>query len=79
MPRPKDRPPKAAKKPATDYPTYWFFVLEDARQKGNAFEAEEAWRELCRLGVTVIYGNLGAQGMVGATAGCGAEGGRRAV
>jgi hypothetical protein len=38
-----------------DAPTYWFAVLEIAREKGDYDRAAEAQRELARLGVQVRY------------------------
>lgn len=38
-----------------DEPTYWFAVLEIARENGNFERAAEAQRELKRLGVCVSY------------------------
>jgi hypothetical protein len=38
-----------------DEPTYWFAVLEIARQLGDFDQAAEANRQLQRLGVRVTY------------------------
>lgn len=38
-----------------DEPTYWFALLEIAREHGNFEQAAEAKRELVRLGVRVSY------------------------
>jgi hypothetical protein len=38
-----------------DEPTYWFAVLEIARERGDFERAAEAVRELERLGVRVWY------------------------
>jgi hypothetical protein len=38
-----------------DAPTYWFAVLEIARERGDFERAAEAKRQLERLGVTVSY------------------------
>jgi hypothetical protein len=38
-----------------DSPTYWFVVLEAARQRGAFEQAAEAKRELERLGVRVVF------------------------
>jgi hypothetical protein len=39
-----------------DEPTYWFVVLEIARERGDFARAAEAQRQLERLGVSVRYG-----------------------
>lgn len=36
-------------------PTYWFVVLEIARERSDFEQAAEAQRELKRLGVKVTY------------------------
>jgi hypothetical protein len=36
-------------------PTYWFAVLEIAREQGDFEQAAEAKRELRRLGISVSY------------------------
>ena len=36
-------------------PTYWFAILEIARERGDFDRAAEAKRELKRLGVSVTY------------------------
>ena len=46
------RPPKRNHR---DEPTYWFAVLEIARERGNFEEAAEAKQQLTRLGVCVNY------------------------
>jgi hypothetical protein len=38
-----------------DEPTYWFAVLEIARERGDFERAAEAKRQLRRLGVYVSY------------------------
>jgi hypothetical protein len=38
-----------------DEPTYWFAILEIAREKGQFEQAAEAQRQLERLGVKVSY------------------------
>ena len=38
-----------------DAPTYWFVVLEIARERGHFERAAEAQRQLRRLGVRVSY------------------------
>jgi hypothetical protein len=38
-----------------DTTTYWFVVLEIAREQGNFERAAEAQRQLRRLGVRVSY------------------------
>jgi hypothetical protein len=38
-----------------EHPTYWFGVLEIARERGDFARAAEAQRELRRLGVIVRY------------------------
>ena len=38
-----------------DQPSYWFAVLETAREQDDTEGAEEAERELKRLGVSVSY------------------------
>ena len=38
-----------------DQPTYWFAILEIARQRDDFEQAAEAKRQLKRLGVTVTY------------------------
>jgi hypothetical protein len=38
-----------------DEPTYWFAVLEIARERGDFERAAEAKRQLRRLGVCVSY------------------------
>ena len=40
----------------TDAPTYWFVILEIARERGDFKRAAEAQRQLRRLGVRVTYG-----------------------
>jgi hypothetical protein len=51
-----------ADQPTTDHrnhrnePTYWFAVLEIARERGDFELAAEAQRQLGRLGVHVRYG-----------------------
>jgi hypothetical protein len=44
-------------------PTYWFAVLEIARQKGDFERAAEAQRELQRLGVYISYQPTTGQGV----------------
>ena len=39
-----------------DQPTYWFAVLEIARERGDFEQAAEAKRQLERLGVRISYG-----------------------
>lgn len=38
-----------------DHPTYWFAILEIARERGDAAQASEARQQLRRLGVVVKY------------------------
>ena len=38
-----------------EQPTYWFAILEIAREKGDFEQAAEAQRQLKRLGVHVRY------------------------
>jgi hypothetical protein len=38
-----------------DIPTYWFALLEQARERGNYEAAARAQRELGRLGVRVKF------------------------
>lgn len=40
---------------AQQTPTYWFLVLETARETGDFQAAAEAQHRLRRLGVTVLY------------------------
>jgi hypothetical protein len=40
---------------ANESPTYWFAVLEIARERGDFEQAAEAKRQLERLGVRVSY------------------------
>jgi hypothetical protein len=40
---------------AQQTPVYWFFVMEDAKSRGDFDLAAEAKRQLERLGVRVIY------------------------
>ena len=42
-------------KAITEYPFYWFALLEQAAGDGDFQQAAEAQRQLARLGVTVIY------------------------
>jgi hypothetical protein len=42
--------------PPTDWPLYWFAVLEKAVEEGDHQAAAEAQRHLARLGVRVSYG-----------------------
>ena len=44
--------------PARDHrqePTYWFAILEIAREQGDFEQAAEAQRQLLRLGVRITY------------------------
>ncbi len=43
-------------------PTYWFAILEIARERGNFEQAAEANRQLKRLGVCVRYDHTNRQG-----------------
>ena len=48
--------PCASQTTPTDWPIYWFAVLEKAVEKGDHQIAAQAQRELARLGVRVSYG-----------------------
>ena len=48
----KKRPPKTDHR---DQATYWFAILEIARERGNATQVREARQQLRRLGVSVKY------------------------
>lgn len=50
-----------------DAPTYWFAVLEIARERGDFSRAAEAQRQLERLGVRVRYGRRQAKGVAHAS------------
>lgn len=39
----------------TDEPTYWFAILEIARERGDSASAMRAQRELRRLGIVVRH------------------------
>lgn len=45
-----------------DEPTYWFAVLEIAKEQGDFDSAAEAQRELRRLGVIVRYERSSPEG-----------------
>jgi len=50
--------------PTRDYrkePTYWFAVMEIARERGNFERAAEAKRALQQLGVNVSYQPMGGK------------------
>jgi hypothetical protein len=38
-----------------DQPIYWFYLLEIAHERGDKVRADEAKRQLARLGVTVTF------------------------
>jgi hypothetical protein len=42
--------------PVTDWPLYWFALLDKAVEQGDHQAAAEAQRELARLGIRVNYG-----------------------
>ena len=44
-----------------DQPTYWFAILDIACERGNFDRAEEAQRQLKRLGVKVSFASLRTQ------------------
>ena len=50
-----DRPTRPETRDHRDQPTYWFAVLEIAREQDNYELAAEAQRQLGRLGVRVVY------------------------
>ena len=41
--------------PVEEMPSYWFCVMESAKERGDFEQAAQAKRELQRLGVRVIY------------------------
>lgn len=42
-------------KTLTDYPFYWFALLEESLESGNLTKAAESQRQLERLGFTVKF------------------------
>jgi hypothetical protein len=50
--------PPTTDPPATEWPLYWFALLEKAVEQGDHQAAAEAQRQLARLGVRVSYGRL---------------------
>lgn len=53
--------PTNTKRDHRDEPTYWFALLEIAREKGDYEAAAEAVRQLKRLGVSVSYSRRKAE------------------
>lgn len=47
--------PTTSDRTPRDEPTYWFAILDIAREKGDYGRAAEAQRELERLGVQVAF------------------------
>jgi hypothetical protein len=46
----------AVERSAQNTTVYWFFVMEEAKDRGDFELAAQAKRELARLGVRVVYG-----------------------
>jgi hypothetical protein len=54
-PHSRSTAPEASRCEAEASPVYWFFLLEDAKQRFDFVAAAHARQQLERLGVRVIY------------------------